>query len=127
MGKVVAQAIMSLDGYVAKQDNTIGRLFDWLQHGEVEIPTPYGTMTLKLHPGTQTGTMHRVKGKGLPRLGEGGRGDLYVRVHVWTPTKLTAEQRALLEQLAQVETTPPSEERVGRKFWEQLRQAFGGR
>jgi hypothetical protein len=40
MGKVVAQAIMSLDGYVAKQDNTIGRLFDWLQNGEVEIPTP---------------------------------------------------------------------------------------
>ena len=33
MGKVVAQAIMSLDGYVAKQDNTIGRLFDWLQNG----------------------------------------------------------------------------------------------
>jgi molecular chaperone DnaJ len=95
--------------------------------GEAEVPTPYGTTTLKLHPGTQTGTMHRVKGKGLPRLGEGGRGDLYVRVHVWTPTKLTAEQRALLEQLAQVETTPPSEERVGRKFWEQLRQAFGGR
>src|SRR3979411_2275341 len=42
MGKVVAQAIMSLDGYVAKQDNTIGRLFDWLQNGEVEIPTPAG-------------------------------------------------------------------------------------
>jgi hypothetical protein len=40
MGNVVAQAIMSLDGYVAKQDNTIGRLFDWLQNGEVEIPTP---------------------------------------------------------------------------------------
>jgi hypothetical protein len=35
MGKVVAQAITSLDGYVAKQDNTIGRLFDWLQNGEV--------------------------------------------------------------------------------------------
>ena len=45
MGKVVAQAIMSLDGYVAKQDNTIGRLFDWLQNGEVEIPTPAGDFT----------------------------------------------------------------------------------
>ena len=42
MGKVVAQAIMSLDGYVAKQDNTIGRLFDWLQNGEVATPTPAG-------------------------------------------------------------------------------------
>jgi len=45
-------------------------------------------------------------------------------VHVWTPTKLTAEQRALLEQLAQVEGAPP-DERAGKKLWEQLRQAFG--
>src|SRR3954464_15185224 len=50
MGKVVAQAIMSLDGYVAKQDNTIGRLFDWLQNGEVAIPTPAGDFTVHLPP-----------------------------------------------------------------------------
>ena len=50
MGKVVAQAIMSLDGYVAKQDNTIGRLFDWLQNGEVEIPTPAGDFDVHLSP-----------------------------------------------------------------------------
>ncbi len=43
MGKVVAQAIMSLDGYVAKQDNTIGRLFDWLQNGESRSRLPLGT------------------------------------------------------------------------------------
>jgi hypothetical protein len=50
MGKVVANAIMSLDGYVAKQDNTIGRLFDWLQNGEVAIPTPAGDFTVHLTP-----------------------------------------------------------------------------
>ena len=43
MGQVVANAIMSLDGYVAKRDNTIGRLFDWLQNGETALPTPAGT------------------------------------------------------------------------------------
>ena len=48
MGKVVAQAIMSLDGYVAKQDNTIGSLFDWLQNGEIAIPTPAGDFTVHL-------------------------------------------------------------------------------
>lgn len=48
MGKVVAQAIMSLDGYVAKQDNTIGRLFDWLQNGDVELPTPAGDFQVHL-------------------------------------------------------------------------------
>ena len=40
MAKVVAQAMMSLDGYVAKSDNSIGRLFDWLQNGDVAITTP---------------------------------------------------------------------------------------
>lgn len=50
MGIVQAQAIMSLDGYVAKQDNTIGRLFDWLQNGEVAIPTPAADFTVHLAP-----------------------------------------------------------------------------
>jgi dihydrofolate reductase len=50
MGKVVAQANMSLDGYVAKQDNTIGGLFDWLQNGEVAMPTPAGDFTVRLSP-----------------------------------------------------------------------------
>lgn len=50
MGKLVAQAIMSLAGYVAKQDNTIGRLFDWLQNGEIEIPTPAGDFDVHLTP-----------------------------------------------------------------------------
>ncbi|GAA1123178.1 dihydrofolate reductase family protein [Kribbella jejuensis] len=50
MGKVVAQANMSLDGYVAKGDNSIGRLFDWLQNGAVEMPSPAGDITLHVSP-----------------------------------------------------------------------------
>ncbi len=50
MSIVQAQAIMSLDGYVAKPDNTIGSLFDWLQNGEVAIPTPAGDFTVHLSP-----------------------------------------------------------------------------
>jgi molecular chaperone DnaJ len=92
---------------------------------EVQVPTPYGDATVKIQPGTQTGAVYRLRSKGLPRVGEGGRGDLHVRVHVWTPVKLTAEQRALLQQLASIESTPPAEEHTGKKFWEQLRQAFG--
>jgi molecular chaperone DnaJ len=92
---------------------------------EVQVPTPYGDATVKIQPGTQTGAVYRLRSKGLPRVGEGGRGDLHVRVHVWTPVKLTPEQRALLQQLASIESTPPAEEHTGKKFWEQLRQAFG--
>jgi dihydrofolate reductase len=50
MGVVQAQAMMSLDGYVAKQDNTIGRLFDWLQNGEVAMPTPAGDFDVHVSP-----------------------------------------------------------------------------
>ena len=70
---------------------------------EVEVPTPYGPTMLKVQHGTQTGTLYRLRGKGLPRLGESGHGDLHVRVLVWTPTKLTPEQAKLFEQLAKVE------------------------
>jgi dihydrofolate reductase len=50
MGRVIASASMSLDGYIAKNDNTIGQLFDWLQNGEVELPTVDDRITLHLSP-----------------------------------------------------------------------------
>ena len=50
MGKVVSSAAMSLDGFVAKEDNSIGRLFDWLQNGEVELPTVTPGLTFHLSP-----------------------------------------------------------------------------
>ncbi len=52
MGKVIASASVSLDGYIAKDDNTIGRLFDWYQNGEVEIPT--ATEDITFHLSTQS-------------------------------------------------------------------------
>jgi dihydrofolate reductase len=50
MSKVITEASMSLDGYIAKEDNTIGRLFDWLQNGDVEIPTPAQDFAVHLTP-----------------------------------------------------------------------------
>src|SRR5229473_3102675 len=88
---------------------------------ELDVPTPYGAATLKVQPGTQTGAVYRLRAKGLPRVGEGGKGDLHVRA----PSKLTPEQRAALEALAKIEGKPPAEGASGKKLWEQLRQAFG--
>jgi molecular chaperone DnaJ len=92
---------------------------------EVQVPTPYGQATLRLEPGTQTGVAYRLRNKGLPRLGEGGHGDLHVRVHVWTPAKLSPEQKKLLEKLRELEDAPPEKE-AGGKFWETIRRALGG-
>jgi len=90
---------------------------------EVQVPTPFGQTTLRVEAGTQTGMAYRLRAKGLPRLGEGGHGDLHVRIHVWTPTKLTAEQRKLLEKLSEVEDAPPEKE--SGKFWDTIRRALG--
>lgn len=67
--------------------------------GEIEVPTLRGTARVKIPPGTQGGTALRLRGKGLPDLKGGPRGDQVVRVLVKTPERLSAEQRRLLRQL----------------------------
>ena len=73
-------------------------------------------------PGTQNGTVIRIKGKGLPRLGQGGTGDFHIRIHVWTPQDLTDEQRRLLQELSKVEGMPP---KPAAGFWTRLKEALG--
>lgn len=66
---------------------------------EVTIPAIEGKANLRIHPGTQPGQILRVKGRGMPRMGGYGRGDLRVRVNVVVPEKLTQHQRILMEEL----------------------------
>ena len=70
---------------------------------EIMVQTLDEEEKLKIPMGTQTGTVFRLRGKGMPILGGRGRGDLFVSVTVVTPTTLTREQKRLLEQLAEVE------------------------
>ncbi len=72
---------------------------------EIPVQTLDAQQQLKIPAGTQTGTVFRVKGQGMPVLGGRGRGDLFVSVTVVTPTTLTRDQRKLLEQLSEIETT----------------------
>jgi molecular chaperone DnaJ len=70
---------------------------------EISVKTLTGEQSLKIPAGTQTGTVFRLKGKGMPILGGRGHGDLFVSVSLRTPTTLTREQRRLLEELAKIE------------------------
>ncbi|HEY6188006.1 MAG TPA: molecular chaperone DnaJ [Pyrinomonadaceae bacterium] len=72
---------------------------------EITVKTLDGEQQVKIPAGTQTGTVFRLKGHGVPVLGGRGRGDLFVSVTVITPTTLTREQRNLLEQLAKIESS----------------------
>jgi molecular chaperone DnaJ len=66
---------------------------------ELQVPGLNGEEKLKIPEGTQSGAVFRIKGKGLADPRGGGKGDLYYHVLVMTPTKLTREQRKLMEQL----------------------------
>jgi molecular chaperone DnaJ len=67
---------------------------------EVTLPAIEGKAELRIHPGTQPGQILRVKGRGMPKMGGYGKGDLRVRVNVSVPKVLTQHQKALLEELS---------------------------
>ncbi|HOX20526.1 MAG TPA: molecular chaperone DnaJ [Gemmatimonadales bacterium] len=90
--------------------------------GTYPVPTPWGEEEVVVPSGTQTATVLRLKGKGLPRLGQAGRGDLHIRINVWTPERLNPEQERLFRELAEHEGEPPGQ---GKGFWSRIREALG--
>jgi molecular chaperone DnaJ len=88
---------------------------------EIQVKTLDGEEQLKIPPGTQTGTVFRIKSQGMPALGGRGKGDLFVAVTLVTPKTLTKEQRKLLEQLAEIEDTGFEDE----SFMDKVRNIFG--
>ncbi len=67
---------------------------------DISVPTLEGSTLVKVRPGTQVGDVITLRGKGMPRFRGYGKGDLFLRIGIHVPEKLTASQKALLEQLA---------------------------
>lgn len=86
---------------------------------EVDVPTLNGRVSMKIPSGTQSGTVFRVRGKGLPDVHDARHGDLLVRVMVETPTNLNAAQRKLVQELGRTlgDTVHPAH----RSFLEHLK------
>jgi molecular chaperone DnaJ len=92
---------------------------------ELQVPGLGGDEKLKIPEGTQSGAVFRVRGKGLADPHGGGKGDLYYHVRVLTPTKLTREQRKLVEQLGaslKVENKPAER---GSSLFDKVKDIFG--
>jgi len=70
---------------------------------EIEVPTLTGHSVLKIQSGTQAGSLLRMRDKGIPHLNHSGRGDQLVRIQIVTPSKLTKQEKQLLEQLSKLE------------------------
>jgi molecular chaperone DnaJ len=98
--------------------------------GHVDVPTLDGRESVKVPEGTQSGTVFRLRGKGMPDVSGRGRGDLFITVQAVTPKKLTKEQRSLLEQLHGVlpkeKFAPrPIDEEDDRNIFEKVKDIFG--
>ena len=79
----------------------------------VRVPTPEGSVDLKVPSGTQDGRLLKIKGKGAPKLGASGKGDLLARINVLTPKDLNGEQKDLLKKFAEARKEDPRADRPG--------------
>ena len=91
---------------------------------QVEVPTLDGKVRIKIPPGTQSGKIFRLQDKGLPTVQGYGKGDQLIHVNVWTPKKLTQEERDLLEKMRTMPNFTPSPQKSDRTLYEKLRDYF---
>jgi len=91
---------------------------------DIVVPTVTSSSTLKVPAGTQSGQVFHIRGRGLPRVNASGTGDLHVRVQLWTPDRLADDERALIEQLNEVQKSVPLDSR-GKGFWAKMKEALG--
>jgi molecular chaperone DnaJ len=91
---------------------------------EAEVPLVKGKAKIKLDPGTQSGKIVRLRGKGLPSVQQYGTGDLLVNINVWTPQKLSSEERELLQKLRTSPNFEPDQNHKERGFFDKVRDMF---
>jgi molecular chaperone DnaJ len=91
---------------------------------QVSVPTVSGHATLDVPPGTQSGHVFHLRGRGLPRVNAAGMGDLHVRVQLWTPERVTEEERQIIARLGELQPGVPADGR-SKGFWAKMKEALG--
>jgi molecular chaperone DnaJ len=91
---------------------------------QVEVPTIDGRAKIKLPPGTQSGKIFRLKGKGFPAVNSYEKGDQLVHVNVWTPQHVSAEEKHMLEKLNHSGNFKPAPDKNQKSFFDKMREMF---
>lgn len=102
--------------YISFVDAAIG--------AQVEVPTIEGKVKIKIDPGTQSGKMLRLKGKGIRDINGYSRGDQLIQVNVWTPKQLSKEERNTLEGLRYSENFKPDPGKSEKSFFDKMKEFF---
>lgn len=91
----------------------------------IEIPLVSGTKAkIKVEPGTQSGKVLRLKSKGLPSVQSYGKGDMFVHINVWTPKKVSSEEKEMLEKLGQSDNFQPNPDGRDKGFFQKVKDMF---
>ena len=91
---------------------------------QVEVPTIDGKAKIKIPPGTQSGKILRLKGKGFPEVQGYARGDQLINVNVWTPQNVSDEERQAIEKMGVSENFKPQPGKQEKGFFERLKDIF---
>jgi molecular chaperone DnaJ len=89
-----------------------------------EVPTIDGKAKIKIEPGTQSGKLLRLKGKGIPEVNSYHRGDEIIHVNIWTPKALSSEERTMLEKLRESPNFKPQPGKNDKSFFEKMKEYF---
>ncbi len=90
----------------------------------VQVPTLDGKVKIKIPPGSPAGKIFRLKGKGLPEVQGYRKGDQLINVNIWTPKKLTSEEKKLLEKMKAMQGFAPAPEKNEKGFFERMKDMF---
>ncbi len=104
------------DLYISFVDAAIGT--------NIEVPSVGGKVKIKIEPGTQSGKILRLRGKGLKDINGYGQGDQLIYVNVWTPKKLSTEEKQILENLRESPNFKPAPSANEKGFFERMKEFF---
>lgn len=107
---------VAFDLYISFPDAVFG--------SQVEVPTIDGRAKIKIPPGTQSGKIFRLKGKGFPGINSYEKGDQLIHVNVWTPQHVSSEEKNTLEKMQASQNFQPHPDKNDKSFWEKIRETF---
>jgi molecular chaperone DnaJ len=90
----------------------------------VEVPTIDGKAKIKIPPGTQSGKIFRLKGKGFPAVNSYEKGDQLIHVNIWTPQHINSDEKSMLEKMQESVNFQPKPEKGDKSFFDKVREMF---